>query len=112
MADVRALQQALEAYKRDHHTYHVEGAGMGGMGWVGYTVDGGPTLVKVLHDGGYLPSSDVNDTSRWGQNYMIYLRGDEHYSISATLDQPSAADVIHAQTTCNATGSERNVHGL
>lgn len=35
---------------------------------------------------------------------MIYVCGD-HYSISATLDDPSASDITHAQTNCNATGS-------
>lgn len=103
-ADVDALQRALEAYKKAHHTYQVAGAGSGGMGWVNYSYDGAPSLVKALHDGGYLPSANLNDSSQLG-NYLIYLcDGGHRYSISATLDHPSAAEISHALTTCNGTG--------
>jgi type II secretory pathway pseudopilin PulG len=105
-SDLQVLQSAMEAYFKDHGTYLIRGAGSYGetQGWINQPYREAISVVEALHKGGYLAVSSLDDpTGTTG--YMIFLcEGSTRYSISATLKNPSAEDISHAQTSCNAFG--------
>jgi hypothetical protein len=107
-ADLGTLQAAIEAYAKANGSYQAKGGGSRGtgMGWINLPYPGAISVAKALHDGGYLAASSVDDPDPAKRpGYMIYLCNEaKQYSISATLEHPTAADVAHAQTTCNGTG--------
>jgi hypothetical protein len=106
-SDLNMLKAALEAYAKANGTYLVKGGGGGGSGQ-GYVNNPytGKSTVDILHDGGFLASSDVDDpvpTARL--NYMLYLcDGGRRYALSATLEEPTKQDIEGIKKTCNAIG--------
>lgn len=107
-SDLHNIQLALELYYDKYGTYQVAGTGWRGCGcgWSSYT-DGGSYQKAVttgLKEEGFLGASIVEDPVQ-SPGYMIYLCGPSSYSISATKENPTAADISHIQTVCNGTGS-------
>jgi prepilin-type N-terminal cleavage/methylation domain-containing protein len=101
------IQIALELYHNKYNTYQVAGSGWmnGGNGWLAYE-DGGAYTVAVtraLYNEGFLSQPIAEDPIQ-RPGYMIYLCGPHNYAISATLENPSPADIAFIQTTCNGTG--------
>ena len=103
-AELKQLATALEFYFDKYGTYVVAGSGWNdcGCGWV--THDMGPsgrTVVQALVAEGFM-STDFDEPG--GFNYMLYNCGTERYALSATLNNPTVADIANIQTTCNGTG--------
>ena len=116
-ADLSLLQQGLEKYYAKYGTYKIAGAGANGNGngWVAFEGTAGVTYLKsitrALFEEGFLATSTIKDPdpaqARFG-GYMLYLcqtATSSNYSLSATLNSPSAEEISYAQTGCNATGA-------
>tara|TARA_B100000745_G_scaffold70940_1_gene42434 strand:- start:5928 stop:6431 length:504 start_codon:yes stop_codon:yes gene_type:complete len=106
-SDLRSAQTALELYYSDYGTYQVANAGYnnGGNGWFARdTGSYGLSVSQALYNGGYISTGRVEDPIQ-DPGYMIYLcDGGQRYSLSATLENPSAEDIAYIQTTCNGIG--------
>jgi len=106
--DLREIQAALEMYAIKHGTYTVANSGYngGGNGWLGY--ENGSNYVTAVtralySDGDY--GNALRDDPAQNPGYMIYVcDGGKSYSLSATLDNATADDIAHIQTTCNGVG--------
>jgi prepilin-type N-terminal cleavage/methylation domain-containing protein len=116
-SDINQIQVALELYRNDHESYFVAGGGFNGngTGWVGF--ENGSTyptaVTRVLFNEGHLPVPLIDDPLQ-SPGYMIYLcNGAQTYSISATLEYPTPADIAAAETGCNGTGQNgvTNIYG-
>ncbi len=117
-ADLSLLQQGLEKYYATYGTYKIAGAGSNGNGngWVAFEgTAGGVTypksITRALFEEGLLATSTIKDPDpaqgRFG-GYMLYLcqtATSSNYSLSATLNSPSAEEISYAQMGCNATGA-------
>jgi len=106
-SDLHTIQTALELYYDKYGTYQVAGTGWNGCscGWVGYE-DGGAYHTAVTHglaDAGFLPVSLLDDPIQ-KPGYMLYYCSSDRYALSATLENPTAADIVYIQTTCNGSG--------
>lgn len=108
--DLKQISTAIEFYYDKFSTYRVSGYGYngGGEGWFGYE-NGSTYLMSVAHglmDNGFLAGTIVDDPNPGARpGYMIYLcNGAQGYSISATLENPTAGDIAHVQTVCNGVG--------
>lgn len=103
--DIRILEDAFKRFaKKNGGTFLLKDAGSGGVGAVDVSYGGLPTIVQGLHAAGVLKSEDLANLMK-KPGYLFYLcDNDKRYSISATLEEPSAADIANAQKTCNATG--------
>ncbi|HEY0979904.1 MAG TPA: type II secretion system protein [Candidatus Paceibacterota bacterium] len=108
-SELKQFATALEFYYDTYGTYVVSGSGWqnNGNGWAAYE-DGATypkSIVNRLAELGFLGTGFKNE-----QNYMLYIcvdaYGYQHYAISATLNNPSAADIAHIQTTCYGAGSD------
>jgi prepilin-type N-terminal cleavage/methylation domain-containing protein len=106
-ADLAQMAKALEFYYDKYGTYRLSGYGWSGTGQGWFGVDGAPhTVAQGLVDEGFLsnPSVDDPDLSK-RPGYMIYVcNNDQTYSLSATLENPTAGDISHIQGTCNGIG--------
>jgi len=107
-SDLYEIRTALELYYSDNNTYKVTGGGWagGGNGWLGYENGSSypKAVTRILQEKGYLGAPLVDDPIQ-NPGYMIYLcNGSQSYSLSATLENPTAADKAFIQTTCNGTG--------
>lgn len=108
-SELKQVALALELYYDTYGTYSVTGSGYlnGGQGWLTYEYPAGgyysKSVTNKLAELGYLGTGFANEG-----NYMIYLCSDAYgrlyYSLSATLNNPTAQDIAHIQTTCNGTG--------
>jgi prepilin-type N-terminal cleavage/methylation domain-containing protein len=110
-ADLRQIVTALNLYYDKNNTYVVSGYGAngGGQRWFGYE-DGSyytRSVARGLMDAGFLGSAFIDDPVRSKRpGYMIYICNSGHsFSISATLENPTADDIDHIQTVCNGVGS-------
>lgn len=106
-ASLEQIRVAMELYHDSHRTYQVANSGWngGGQGWFGY--EGGAYVTAVsraLFNERALSQAIVDDPlTRPG--FMIYLcNNGQSYSVSATLEYPSAEDVTHLLTACNGAG--------
>ncbi len=106
-SDLAQIAKALELYYDQNNTYKVSGYGYqgGGEGWFGWEpgINYLKSVARGLMDAGFLsnPTVDDPDSSRW-PGYIIYLcNNSQSYSISATLENPTAADISHVATVCN-----------
>lgn len=104
--DLNQIRTALEFYFDKYGTYVVVGSGSRGCacGWAGYE-DTGAYLLAVTHglaNEGFLGAPLVDDPIQ-KPGYMLY-HCSSRYALSATLENPSAADIAYIQTTCNGTG--------
>jgi len=112
--DLKLIQIALEQYYVDNNTYRVAGGGYAGsgIGWLGFENGGSYPLAvtRVLHTQGYLKKPLVDDPTQ-KPGYMIYLcSGDQIYSLSATLENPTPAETAFARDeTCNGNGANGTV---
>ena len=107
-ADLATLQSALEAYFKANGTYRVKGTGWHalGAGYVDDRYDNATSVAEALYRGGYLSMPSIDDPDPGKRpNYMIFVCDPNQYSISATLERPTASDAAHIQSTCNGTGS-------
>jgi len=110
-ADLRQITNALNLYYDKYGTFKVTGFGSngGGQGWFGYE-NGSSYLNSVargLSEEGFLSAAIVDDPNKSSRpSYMIYLcNGNQSFSISATLENPTPDDIAHIQLTCNGVGS-------
>jgi type II secretory pathway pseudopilin PulG len=108
-ADVATLQSALEAYAKAHGSYFVKGSSGWdhdkGPSYVNDRYDNSWSVTDALYRAGYLSGPNIDDPDPSKRpNYMMYVCGPNRYSISATLERPTAADIAHIQTTCKGTG--------
>ncbi len=111
-ADLTQVSKALEIYYNDYNTYFITGAGWFGCscGWLSYDgpAQGFLTVTQGLKNLGYIANAYIEDPlgSLTAPSYMYYLcNNSQSYSLSATLENPSAADIAYIQTTCNGVGS-------
>ena len=115
--ELHSIQNAMELYFDKHGTYWMPGGNNTntGGGYFGYETGGTwPALSRVLANEGFLPLK-VNDGGDWDNGgYMLYTCLSDgtpqgyagfSYSISASLENPSATDLAHIDTTCNGTGA-------
>jgi prepilin-type N-terminal cleavage/methylation domain-containing protein len=107
-SDLHNMQIALELYYAKYNTYLVSGAGYdnNGQGWLGYE-DGGhytTAVTRGLYNNGFLGAPRLDDPAQ-SPGYMIYVCNGDHYSLSATLENPLASDIANIQTTCNGAGA-------
>ncbi|MDO8564485.1 MAG: type II secretion system protein [bacterium] len=105
-ADLTQISKALELYYDTHNgTYLVSGYGDGGGGQGWFNLDGSPnTVAKGLNDAGFLSAASIDDPQQ-KPGYMIYLCDNgQRYAVSATLENPTPADIAYIDTTCNGTG--------
>lgn len=118
--DLHAVATGLEMYFNDFGTYKVEGAGWtppnhdqedaSGMGYI--DAIGGQyiqSITAALFEKGYMTRESLLGPNA-SVNYMIYLcdkvgNAYNSFALSATLENPSQADIDHIKTTCNGTGS-------
>ncbi len=113
-SELVSIQTALEMYYDQYGTFQVANAGWRntGEGWLNYQ-DGDPSSYQIgvtpaLTNAGFLGSMTLDPLPY--PNYMIYLcNNNQQYSLSATLNNPSAADIAHIQTTCQG-GSTYGVY--
>ena len=106
-ASLNQIRTALELYYDKYGTYAVANGGWngGGQGWINY-VGGAYTtsVIQQLNTEGFIGSSSIDDPLQ-NPGYMIYVcNGGQSMSVSATLENPSATDIAHIQTTCNGIG--------
>ncbi len=107
-AALNQVRIALELYYDKYGTYQVANAGWmdGGNGWLNY--DRGASnrsVIQALNQEGFLGASSIEDPVQ-NPGYMIYIcNGGQSFSLSATLENPTARDIAFIQTTCNGTGS-------
>ncbi|HEY0979788.1 MAG TPA: type II secretion system protein [Candidatus Paceibacterota bacterium] len=112
-SELKQISTALEFYYDSYGSYVVAGGGYGGGN---YSSGGG--FVTLEDSGGNYTKSITNRLAELGflgtgfkneANYMVYVcfdaYGMQRYALSATLNNPSAADIANIQTTCNGTGS-------
>ena len=115
-ADLRQISTAMELYYDKFDSYVVTGYGYNGLGIGWFAIDGAPnTVAKGLADQGFLSGGIIDDpdvSKRPG--YMIYpCNNGQSYSISATLENPTAADIAHVPTVCNGSNNPPgNTNGL
>lgn len=106
-ASLAQVRTALELYYDKYGTYQVAHAGWmdGGNGWLDDdTGDYGTSVVQALHNEGFLGADSVDDPIQ-NPGFMIYVcAGGRAVSLSATLENPSPADIAFIQTTCNGIG--------
>jgi len=111
-SDLNNIQIALEMYYDKYGTYLVAGTGYTaggvscGCGFIGEenVLPWYPTAVtRGLYNAGFLSAPLVDDPIQ-SPGYMIYLSAcpsGQSYSLSATKEYPTAADIAHIQTVCN-----------
>jgi prepilin-type N-terminal cleavage/methylation domain-containing protein len=102
------IRTALELYYDKYGTYQVANAGWmnGGNGWINYVGGGTYTtsVIQALHAEGFIGASSIDDPLQ-SPGYMIYIcNGGNSLSLSATLENPSATNIAHIQTTCSGVG--------
>lgn len=109
-SELKQISTALEFYYDSYGSYVVSGGGYQGGNYTsggGYvTYEDGSTYAKSitnrLAELGYLGSGFKNET-----NYMIYVCFDsynqQHYSLFATLANPTAADIANSAAGCSGT---------
>lgn len=106
-SDLRTIRLALEFYYDRYGTYQVAGTGSGGCscGWLGYEDAGAyaKAVTRGLQQEGFLGVPRVDDPIQ-NPGYMMYLCGSDRFALSATLENPTSADIAYIQTTCNGTG--------
>jgi prepilin-type N-terminal cleavage/methylation domain-containing protein len=106
-AELKQIQSALEMYYDKYGTYQVAGAGAVGLGngWMEYENGSSYPLAitTVLANEGFLGKIIPQNPG----DYMMYLCGGkgQEYSISGTLNYPTAQDIAYVQTLCNGTGA-------
>jgi prepilin-type N-terminal cleavage/methylation domain-containing protein len=105
-AELNQLRTALELYHDQYGTYQVANSGWmnSGDGYVTLQTPSSSYSTSVsnaLTQQGFLGSMTMESPL----NYMIYICGADQFSLSATLNNPSAQDIAYIQTTCNGTGS-------
>jgi len=106
-SDLRAIKFALELYHAEYGTYQVANTGWrgGGNGWVSQISppNYSQSVTQELVDQGFLSRSSEDPLQSPG--YMMYLcAGGQSYSLSATLEKPTATDIAHVVTVCNGAG--------
>lgn len=98
------VKVALELYYNKFGTYQVANSGYnnGGNGWFGYENGSIYTtaISRALYNQGFLSKPLVEDLVQ-KPGYMMYICSPKNYSVFATLEKPTAADVAHIQTVCN-----------
>lgn len=112
MAALHSIQIALEMYYDVHGTYLVAGTGWndGGNGFLSYTggVPGNiynKEVTRQLYEEKFLATPVVKDPYTFDFGYMIYIcEGGEVYSLSASKENPTPADIANIQKTCNGSG--------
>lgn len=107
-SELKQIATALELYYDKYGAYVVTGTGYldGGQGYARFV--GGSyskAVTTKLAEEGFLGSSmSTADTIEYG-NYMIYVcvdsNGQQHYSLSATLNNPTAQDIAHVAEVCS-----------
>lgn len=113
ISDLKAIAAALTRYYAKNKTYLVSGGGYlgGGQGWVSYI--GGSyanSVTKVLYTQGLLAKSDYPDPAQGETGYMIYLcNGNQSFSLSATLDNPTSNDFMNAYSACNGNSPNNGI---
>ena len=119
-ADIQALRTAAQLYYSENGTYMFPGTGALGQGFGGNVNQGygaivsgtavypGLPITEFLTRQGYLQKSPMCDPTDGFPCYLNYLKNyyfvtcanGNLFSISATLEAPSAADRAHVRTVC------------
>lgn len=111
VADLQAVEVALQMYHAKHGTYLVSGGGWGGggEGWLAYK-DGGVyahSVTEVLYGEELLPVAILEDPLV-APSYMIYMcpnTKNQAYSLSATKENPTAKDIAYIKNVCNGSNN-------
>ncbi|MBV9349330.1 MAG: hypothetical protein JO026_01115, partial [Patescibacteria group bacterium] len=112
-ADLLKIAGALNAYYDAYGTYAIKGGGLNGsgVGLVGYEGENyDKAITRVLYEKGYLDQPIIDDSTK--ANYRLNVcpvgKG-ESFALSATLDNPTSADIDTARNSCNGANGKNYV---